>query len=114
MVPTAKQNDPAVAGIRAAIDLAEQAGSLGDLSDLQARVAADPLDHQARFDLAIGLNAHGKREEAADQLLEIVRRDRNWNEDGARKQLVQFFEAWGPMDPMTLAGRRKLSSILFS
>ena len=114
MVPTAKQNDPAVAGIRAAIDLAEQAGSLGDLSDLQARVAADPLDHQARFDLAIGLNAHGNREEAADQLLEIVRRDRNWNEDGARKQLVQFFEAWGPMDPMTLAGRRKLSSILFS
>ena len=84
------------------------------MSDLQARVAADPLDHQARFDLAIGLNAHGKREEAADQLLEIVRRDRNWNEDGARKQLVQFFEAWGPMDPMTLAGRRKLSSILFS
>jgi putative thioredoxin len=114
MVPAAKQSDPAVAGVRAAIDLAEQAGSLGDLSELQARIAADPLDHQARFDLAIGLNAHGKREEAADQLLEIVRRDRNWNEDGARKQLVQFFEAWGPMDEMTLAGRRKLSSILFS
>jgi putative thioredoxin len=114
MVPAAKQSDPAVAGVRAAIDLAEQAGSLGDLSELRARIAADPLDHQARFDLAIGLNAHGKREEAADQLLEIVRRDRNWNEDGARKQLVQFFEAWGPMDEMTLAGRRKLSSILFS
>lgn len=114
MVPAAKQNDPAVAGARAAIDLAEQAESVGDLSDLQARVAAEPLDHQARFDLAIGLNAQGKREEAVDQLLEIVRRDRNWNEDGARKQLVQFFEAWGPMDDMTLAGRRKLSSILFS
>jgi putative thioredoxin len=114
MVPVGKRNDPAVVGARAAIDLAEQAGSLGDLSELQARVAADALDHQARFDLAIGLNAHGKREEAVDQLLEIVRRDRNWNEDGARKQLVQFFEAWGPMDDMTLAGRRKLSSILFS
>ena len=114
MVPAAKQNDPAVAGARAAIDLAEQAESVGDLSELQARVAAEPLDHQARFDLAIGLNAQGKREEAVDQLLEIVRRDRNWNEDGARKQLVQFFEAWGPMDDMTLAGRRKLSSILFS
>ena len=114
MIPAAKQNDPAVAGARAAIDLAEQAESVGDLSELQARVAAEPLDHQARFDLAIGLNAQGKREEAVDQLLEIVRRDRNWNEDGARKQLVQFFEAWGPMDDMTLAGRRKLSSILFS
>jgi putative thioredoxin len=77
-------------------------------------VEADPQDHQARFDLAIALNARNRRQEAADQLLEIVRRDRNWNEDGARKQLVQFFEAWGPMDEMTLAGRRKLSSILFA
>jgi putative thioredoxin len=114
MVPHAKQSDPAVAGARAAIELAEQAGSLGDLSELQQRIAADPLDHQARFDLAIGLNAHGKRNEAIDHLLEIVRRDRNWNDDGARKQLVQFFEAWGPTDDMTLAGRRKLSSTLFS
>jgi putative thioredoxin len=72
------------------------------------------MDHQARFDLAVGLNARGRREEAANHLLEIVRRDRNWNDDGARKQLVQFFEAWGPMDPMTLAGRRRLSSLLFS
>ncbi len=79
-----------------------------------ARVEADPADHQARFDLALALNARGKREEAVDHLLEIVRRDRSWNEDGARKQLVQFFEAWGPTDEMTLAGRRKLSSILFA
>lgn len=114
MVPPAKQNDPAIAGARAAIELAEQAGSLGDLNELRQRIAADPLDHQARFDLAIGLNAHGKRDEAVDHLLEIVRRDRNWNDDGARKQLVQFFEAWGPTDDMTLAGRRKLSSTLFS
>jgi putative thioredoxin len=114
MAPQAKANDPAIAGARAAIELAEQAGSLGDLADLQRQVEADPSDHQARFDLAIGLNARGRRGEAVDHLLEIVRRDRNWNEDGARKQLVQFFEAWGPMDEMTLAGRRRLSSLLFS
>ena len=114
MAPEAKANDPALAGARAAIELAEQAGSLGDLADLLRRVETDPTDHQARFDLAVGLNARGRREEAANHLLEIVRRDRNWNDDGARKQLVQFFEAWGPMDAMTLAGRRRLSSLLFS
>jgi len=114
MAPTAKANDPAIAGARAAVDLAEQAGSLGDTAELQRRIEADPLDHQARFDLAIALNARGKREEAVNHLLEIVRRDRNWNDDGARKQLVQLFEAWGPMDEMTIAGRRKLSSLLFA
>jgi putative thioredoxin len=114
MAPAAKANDPAIAGARAAIELAEQAGSLGDVAELQRQVEANPLDHQARFDLAIALNARGRRAEATDQLLEIVRRDRNWNDDGARKQLVQFFEAWGPMDEMTQAGRRKLSSILFA
>jgi putative thioredoxin len=113
MAPQGKANDPALAGARAALELAEQAASLGDLADLQRRVEANPADHQARFDLALGLNARGKRKEAVDQLLEIVRRDRSWNEDGARQQLVQFFEAWGPMDENTIAGRRKLSSILF-
>jgi putative thioredoxin len=114
MAPAEKQNDAAIAGARAAIELAEQAASLGDLADLQRRVEADPKDHQARFDLAVGLNARGRREDAVNHLLEIIRRDRNWNEDGARKQLVQFFEAWGPMDEMTIAGRRRLSSILFA
>lgn len=114
MAPPAKENDPALAGVRAAIELAEQAAALGDASDLKRRVDADPLDHQARFDLALALNARGLREEAVDQLLEIVRRDRAWNDDGARKQLVQLFEAWGPMDPMAVAGRRKLSSVLFA
>jgi putative thioredoxin len=114
MVPKEKENDPAITAVRAAIDLAEQAAALGDAADLKRRVEADPLDHQARFDLALALNARDHRAEAADQLLEIVRRDRTWNEDAARKQLVQFFEAWGPTDPMTLVGRRKLSSILFS
>src|SRR5215218_233846 len=111
MAPPAKANDPALAGARAALELAEQAASLGDLADVQRQVERDPSDHQARFDLALGLNARGKRKEAVDQLLEIVRRDRSWNEDGARKQLVQFFEAWGPTDENTIAGRRKLSSI---
>jgi putative thioredoxin len=114
MVPEAKKNDPAIAGARAAIEVAEQAASLGDLGDLQRKVESNPLDHQARFDFALALNARGRREDAVDQLLEIVRRDRTWNEDGARKQLVQFFEAWGPTDEMTVAGRRKLSSILFA
>jgi putative thioredoxin len=114
MAPATKANDPAIAGARAAIELAEQAASLGDLADLQRRVEANAADHQARFDLALGLNARGKRQEAVDHLLEIVRRDRTWNDDGARKQLVQFFEAWGPTDDMTVAGRRRLSSLLFA
>jgi putative thioredoxin len=114
MAPQAKANDPALAGARAAIELAEQAAALGDVADLQRRVEANPSDHQARFDLALALNARGRREDALDHLLEIVRRDRSWNEDGARKQLVQFFEAWGPTDETTVAGRRRLSSILFA
>jgi putative thioredoxin len=114
MAPKAKANNPAITAVRAAIDLAEQAASLGDLAELQHRVEADPLDHQARFDLAVGLAGKGRRQDAVDHLLEIVRRDRSWNEDGARKQLVQFFEAWGPKDETTVAGRRRLSSILFA
>jgi len=114
MIPEAKQNDAAVAAARAALELAVQAKSVGPIDELQNKLAADPLDHQARFDLAAALNAQGKRGEAADHLLAIVKRDRKWNEDGARKQLVQFFEAWGATDPATLEGRKKLSSILFS
>jgi putative thioredoxin len=114
MIPEAKQNDAAVAAARAALEIAEQAKSLGPMDELQQKVAADPLDHQARFDLAAALNVKGDRAAAADHLLAIVKRDRKWNEDGARKQLVTFFEAWGPADPATLEGRKKLSSILFS
>ncbi|KAA5595958.1 thioredoxin [Blastochloris sulfoviridis] len=114
LVPPAKANDPAVAAARAAIEIAEQAASLGDLAGLEGALAANPADHQARFDLALALNARGRRAEALNHLLEIVRRDRAWNEDGARKQLVTFFEAWGPTDPHTIEGRRRLSSILFA
>ncbi len=113
MVPPEKAEDPAIAAVRASIELAEQAADLGDLRELEAKVAADPGDHQARFDLALALNARGDREAAIDHLLAIVARDRTWNEDGARKQVLQFFEAWGPMDEATIAGRRKLSALLF-
>jgi putative thioredoxin len=114
MVPEAKINDASVAAARAAIELAEKAKSVGPIDELQAKVAADPLDHQSRFDLATALNAAGRREEAANNLLEIIRRDRKWDEDGARKQLVQFFEAWGFADPAAVEGRKRLSSILFA
>ena len=114
LVPEAKRNDAAVAAARSALEVAEQAQSVGPLDDLEKTVAANPLDHQARFDLAVALNAAGQREKAADHLLEIVKRDRKWNDDGARKQLVQLFEAWGPTDDATVSGRRKLSSILFA
>jgi putative thioredoxin len=114
MVPEAKQSDSAVAGARAALELAEQARSAGPVDELQQKVDANPLDHQARFDLATALNAKGKRAEAVEHLLTIVRRDRKWNDDGARKQLVQFFDAWGFSDPAAVEGRKKLSSILFS
>jgi putative thioredoxin len=114
MVPESKRNDPAVKAVQAAIDLAEQAQSVGPIGELEQKVAANPLDHQARFDLATALNAMGKRSEATNQLLEIVRRDRKWNDDGARKQLIQFFEAWGGADEATVEGRKRLSTILFS
>jgi len=114
LVPEAKRNDAAVAAARAALELIEQAKSVGPVGELEQKVAANPLDHQARFDLAVALNSKGKRQEAVDHLLEIVKRDRKWNDDGARKQLVQLFDAWGPTDEATVAGRKRLSSILFS
>ena len=114
LVPEAKRNDPAIAAARAALEVSEQAQAVGPIADLEQKVAANPLDHQARFDLAIALNAKGRRQGAVDNLIEIVRRDRKWNDDGARKQLVQFFEAWGPTDEATVNGRKRLSSILFS
>ena len=114
LVPDAKRQDPSVAAARAALELAEQATTLGPLAELEQKLAANPLDHQARFDLALALNSKGRRGEALEHLLEIVRRDRKWNDDGARKQLVQLFEAWGPTDEATVEGRRRLSSILFA
>ena len=114
MVPESRRNDAAVKAVQAAIDLAEQAKSVGPIGELEQKIAANPLDHQARFDLATALNAAGKRKEATTHLLEIVKRDRKWNDDGARKQLVQFFEAWGGSDEATVEGRKRLSTVLFS
>ena len=114
MAPQDKTGDPAIAAVRAAIELAEQAAALGDTAELERKVAADPKDHQARFDLALALNARDRRDEAVDHLIAIIKADRTWNDDGARKQLLQFFEAWGPMDEASVAGRRKLSTLLFS
>jgi len=114
MVPEAKQNDSAVAAARAALELAEQAKTLGPIDELEQKVAANPLDHQARFDLALALNGKGQRADALEHLIAIVKRDRKWNDDGARKQLVQFFDAWGPTDEATIDGRKRLSSILFA
>ncbi len=113
-VPDLKAGDASIAGARAELELAERAASVGDTEALAAAVAANPGDHQARFELAEALAAKGDRQAAVDQLVEIVRRERAWNDEAARKQLVKFFEAWGATDPMTLYGRRKLSSVLFS
>ena len=114
MIPDSKRNDTAVAAAQAALQVAEQAKAVGPLTELEQKVAANPLDHQARFDLALALNAKGRRLDALEQLVVIIKRDRKWNEDGARKQLVQFFDAWGPTDEATIEGRKRLSSILFA
>ena len=114
MVPESKRSDAAISAVQTMLDLAEQAKSLGPVTDLEQKVAANPLDHQARFDLAVALNAAGKRSDAANHLLDIVKRDRKWDDDGARKKLIQFFEAWGPDDEATVNGRKRLSTILFS
>jgi len=114
MIPDSKRGESAVAAAQAALQLAEQVKTLGPVAELEQKVAANPLDHQARFDLALALNGKGRRLDALDQLISVVKRDRKWNDDGARKQLVQFFEAWGPTDEATIEGRKRLSSILFA
>ena len=108
-----KEPDPALAAATAALNLAEQASTVGDLAPLQRALSLNPDDHQARFDLAVALNAKGDREQAADELLAIIKRDRAWNDTAARKQLLEFFQAWGLMDKVTVAARRKLSAIWF-
>ncbi len=111
--PAPGKEDPAIVAGWAALRLAEQTSTVGELAPLEQAVAANADNHQARFDLALALSGQGDREGAADQLLEIIKRDRKWNEEAARKQLLQFFEAWGLMDPATVAARRKLSAIWF-
>ena len=107
-------NDAAIVGARAALELAANPVDMSEIDRLAAAVNADPADFQARLDLAVALNGAGKRAEALDHLLDIVRRRRDWNDEAARKQLVKFFEAWGPKDELTVLGRKRLSSILFA
>ncbi|MDH3579160.1 MAG: thioredoxin [Hyphomicrobiales bacterium] len=114
LAPPDKADAAAVSAARAMLDLARKSGDTGDIESLRAAVAADGSDLQARFDLAIALNAAGERDGAVDELMAIMATDRAWNDDGARTQLLQLFEAWGPGDPATVAGRQKLSSLLFS
>ena len=114
LIPPDKQGGAEVAQVKAAIQLTKKAGQGSDTAALEARLAANPKDHQARIDLALALASGGAKEAAVDHLLESFKLDRNWNEEAARKELLQLFEAWGPTDPDTIAGRRKLSSLLFS
>ncbi|MEM7020979.1 MAG: co-chaperone YbbN [Pseudomonadota bacterium] len=113
-VPTAHTNHVEIDGARAALSLAEEAGTLGDPQALQDRLQADANDHGARLNLATILFLGGQVEPAIDELLAIVGKDREWQDQAARKQLIKFFEALGPSHPATVAGRRKLSAVLFS
>jgi putative thioredoxin len=114
-VPKEGANHAEVVAARASLELSETGDKAkGALGELRQRLARDPKDHQARFDLASALFASGQREQAIDELLELVRLDRKWNDEGARKQLVKFFEAMGHADPLTVAARRRLSSLLFA
>ncbi len=114
-VPEKAAEHPDVVGARSALALAEEGRkAAGALAELEARIAADPADHAARIELATALNAMDRREDAADALLESIRRDRAWNEGAARAQLVKLFEAWGFDDAATASARRKLSALLFS
>lgn len=113
-VPSEHGKHAEVQTARAALDVAEQAAkNAGPVAPLRAALEANPKDHKSRFDLAVALFAAGEKAEAVDQLLEIVKMDRKWEDDGARKQLLQFFEAMGFTDPLAVEGRKKLSSLLF-
>ncbi len=112
-LPEELRADPALKPVEAATSMMKQSASVGDVAGLQRRLKENPQDNQARFDLALALSSTNK-EAAADLLLDIVKADREWNEDAARKQLLQFFDVWGPMEPATKAARRKLSAMLFS
>jgi putative thioredoxin len=114
LVPPAKAESAPVTSAKAALELARKAEETGDVEELRAKLAADPSDPQTRFDLALALNAGGDRQGALDQLLTLVKENRAWNDDAARKQLVQLFDAWGPADPATSTGRQRLSSLLFA
>lgn len=112
--PAAIANAAAVEAAKAQLALARQAADAGPLGELEAALARDPSNHQARYDLATALHAAGRIEEAIDQLLELFRRDREWNGAAAKSQLLTIFDAMKPTDPLVLRGRRRLSSMIFA
>ena len=114
LVPPAKAKDPEVLSVKAALEMALNPVDVSGVGSLKSQIEKNPDDFQARLNLAVLLNGAGQREEATDQLIYIIKKMRSWNDEAARKQLVKFFEAWGPKDEYTLSGRRKLSSVLFS
>jgi putative thioredoxin len=113
-LPADAANHPDVTALRSSLELAEQATEAGSSAELEARLQQNPADHEARYNLAMALYAQGQREQAVDQLLDQIKRDRGWNEEASRKQLLKLFEAFGPTDPLTVASRRRLSALLFS
>jgi putative thioredoxin len=113
-LPEAARKGDDYTSLTAALKLLTEAADLSETAELERELEAHPDNHQARFDLALALNADNKRVEAAEQLVTLMRRDRAWNDDAARRKLLEFFEAWGMKDPATLKGRRLLSALLFS
>jgi putative thioredoxin len=115
LTPADKVDDPVIVAARSAIELAaEAAKAAGAAAELSARLAANPNDHEARYDHALALIAQGRPDQAVDELLELFRRDREWREGAAKTQLFKLFDSLGPTDPVTLKGRRRLSSMIFS
>ncbi|MGO4438091.1 thioredoxin [Rhizobium sp. RAF56] len=113
-LPETLAKEPGIQAVLKKLDQIDEARKLGDPVELERELVSNPDDHAARIKLAKIRNVEGKRDEAADQLLTVMRRDRGFDDDGARRQLLEFFEVWGPKDPATIAARRRLSSILFS
>jgi len=114
MVPETERKRDGYVSTAAALKLLVEASELSEADELEHKLEQNPDDHQTRFDLAVVRNAEGKRVEATEALVALMRRDRTWNDDGARRKLLEFFEAWGPKDPATIRGRRLLSALLFS
>ncbi|MEQ8194186.1 MAG: thioredoxin [Rhodospirillales bacterium] len=108
------KRNPDIAAAMSAVELAEQSSEAGDVQELRTKLAEDESDHQTRFDLAVALYSSGDNKSAIDELLDLIKRDRAWNDEAARKQLIKIFEAIGPTDPLTVEARRRLSSLLFS
>ncbi len=114
VIPPSLVDDSHISGALAALTVAETPADDGEITRLSAAVDADEADYQSRLDLSVALNAAGQEEAALDHLMWLIEKDRAWNDDAARKQLLLFFEAWGPTHELTLSGRRRLSSILFA